>query len=124
MIQAHDTPKRPPLALGAPDVPFSAVLDTASCRSRAPMRKAAAIMLLALTGCGTIADLADGQARAFGGVRTDWDYVAEGGPCCRTAALAPCFFFDLPLCAAADVALLPFTIPAEIFAPKPVKLKR
>jgi uncharacterized protein YceK len=86
------------------------------------VKKAIPILLLGLAGCGTIVDLSDGRARIFGGVRTDWDY-ANGGLCCVVSGLAPCFVLDLPLSAAADVALLPFTIPAELFAPRPVKLE-
>jgi uncharacterized protein YceK len=87
------------------------------------MKKLLPLLLFAVAGCGTVTDLSDGRARAFGGVRTDWDYGVEGNLCCRMAALAPCFVLDLPLSAAADIALLPFTIPAELFAPKPIKLR-
>ena len=75
--------------------------------------------LAALAGCGTIvetacADRRDPGPHVFGGVRYDWDFVSTGGPCCRTAALAPCFLFDLPLSAAADVVMLPVTVPISL----------
>lgn len=94
------------------------------------MKKLLPLALLAVAGCGTIVDLAGGGPRdganphVFGGVRYDWDFATTGGPCCRTAALAPCFVLDLPLSAAADVILLPITVPIALFAPQPIKLEK
>ena len=90
------------------------------------MRRFLPLTLLAVAGCGTISDTAswgrprrDPGPHVFGGVRSDWDRL-NGGGCCRTAALGPCFLFDLPLSAAADVVMLPFTVPAALFRPRPL----
>ncbi|HEX7898310.1 MAG TPA: YceK/YidQ family lipoprotein [Planctomycetota bacterium] len=93
------------------------------------MKPLAAALLLGLAGCGTIVDIAGGgplegpNPHVFGGVRYDWDFASTGGPCCRTAALAPCFLFDIPISLAADVVMLPITVPVSLFRPKPIKME-
>lgn len=88
------------------------------------MRKLLALGLLALAGCGTVADTAfSARSRSpgphvFGGVRYDWK-MANGGLCCVMSAFEPCFLIDLPLSAALDVALLPVTVPISLWRPRP-----
>ncbi len=76
-----------------------------------------ALVLLGLTGCGTIMDLGgsggEPPARIYGGVRTDADIVFVGR--CKLDALAPCFLFDLPFSAAFDTALLSITLTQTLF---------
>jgi uncharacterized protein YceK len=65
-------------------------------------------LLLTLTGCGTIADMADHQ-KIFGGTRYIGERVGEPavfGPC---SSCGPCWLFDLPLTLAADTVCLPVT---------------
>jgi uncharacterized protein YceK len=71
----------------------------------------AALALLLLSGCGTIANLAEGP-RVYGGVRTDVRMIGDprlpdGTHSSPIAVLA---IVDLPLSAALDTALLPITL--------------
>ena len=69
------------------------------------MKAVAALALLALGGCGSIANLAEGP-RIYGGLRKDVEWFDS--PC--TAGLG---FLDFPLSAALDTALLPVTVVCE-----------
>ena len=86
------------------------------------MKKLLIPALAALAGCGTIADTACSDRRdpgphVFGGVQYDWKMV-HGGLCCIASAAAPCFVFDLPLSAAADVLMLPVSVPVGLVRPR------
>jgi uncharacterized protein YceK len=88
------------------------------------VRKTLAILLLALAGCGTVYDaigadwayVGPPSPHVFGGVRGDW-FMVNGGD--RHLGFLGLFcLFDLPLSAAADVVLLPITVPVSLFAPE------
>lgn len=80
---------------------------------------------LLLAGCGTIADLGGAggvpPARIYGGVRTDVEIVFVGR--FKLDALAPLFLIDIPLSAALDTALLPFTVLRALIVSEPAPEK-
>ena len=89
------------------------------------MKSTAALVLLALTGCGTLDDLSGGRfpeacfgpspaPHVFGGVRTD---VFTAG---QARTLGWFHYLDVPFSFVLDVVLLPVSIPlALLYAPDP-----
>lgn len=74
-----------------------------------------ALALLCLSGCGTIANLAEGP-RVYGGVQADIRLIGDprlqdGTPSTPLVVLG---ILDLPLSAALDTALLPITLIFEL----------
>ena len=90
------------------------------------MKNLLALPLLAVAGCGSLADLPgcgpaglEGPSpHVFGGLRSDLAIFGGGGSC-KSPAYAPCAFVDLPFSAVMDVALLPVTVPISIWRPRP-----
>ena len=82
-----------------------------------PLRTAAALSLLALAGCSTLADtfnptgsesyLGRRGPNILGGTRLDVDHI--GDPECKTIAI-PFFALDLPFSFALDLVFLPYTL--------------
>lgn len=75
-------------------------------------------------GCGTLVDVSrrrdpgrSGVPRVLGGLRTDAGIVLGGtwGVLRTPTALAVVFALDMPLSLAADVVLLPITLPWALF---------
>ena len=71
------------------------------------MKILAAVLLLAIGGCGTIDDLVNGPPHAYGGIRRDVEWFDS--PC--TAGLG---FLDFPFSLVVDTALTPLTLPWEL----------
>jgi uncharacterized protein YceK len=89
----------------------------------AAAKAVAALLLLALAGCGTARDLLGPGAletpgpHVYGGVRTDL-LLARTPICC--SAKAPLLFLPgIPFSAVLDTALLPVTIPIALFRGSP-----
>ncbi len=73
---------------------------------------ASSLLLVALTGCGTIESLGGRGPFVFGGVRQDVEEIVDPG----WFEFPPLAALDLPFSALLDTALLPVTIGLEIRA--------
>ena len=86
------------------------------------MRKMLPVLLLAMAGCGTCYDAIGGDwallgppsPHVFGGVRGDW-FMINGGDR-HVGFIGVLCLFDLPLSAAADILLLPVSVPVALFS--------
>ena len=77
------------------------------------------VLLLALTGCGTLLGLSFGDSKIYVGTRVDAKVINDGfGPCSMGPPM-PLTLLDFPLSFGLDTGLLPFTLIYELFRPEP-----